>query len=74
LGAKISVIFPPQSTTQSPQIHQQISIKKHTNFQNPPQKRPQNGQKSRLSLPEFLSQIRIQKSSPTPQFFPAGFS
>jgi hypothetical protein len=50
----MSAIIAPRSTTQSPQIHQQITIKKHPNFQNPPQKRPQNSKNPQPSLPEIF--------------------
>jgi hypothetical protein len=66
-GVQISAIFAPRFTTQSPQFHEQITIQKHANFQNPPQKHPQNSQNSQPSLPEFFCQIRTQKTSPPPK-------
>jgi hypothetical protein len=53
-GGQISGIFAPRFTTQLPQTHQQITIKKHTIFQNPLQKSPQNSQNSQLSAPDFF--------------------
>jgi hypothetical protein len=68
----MNVIIAPRSTTQSPQIHQQITIKKHPNFQNPPQKRPQNSKKGQPTPAEFF----IQNSNPKNALplFPVGFS
>jgi hypothetical protein len=63
-SAQISAIFAPRSTTQSPQIHQQITIKKNTIFQNHPQKRPQNSQNLEAQPPDFFRQIRARKTSP----------
>jgi hypothetical protein len=64
---QISTIFAPRSTTQSPQFHQQITIKKRTIFQNPPQKREQNSQNSRPVPQIFFVKLNPKNPSPHPE-------